>query len=38
MNAQLKNAVITTGIVLVTIFALRKVAFTKNIVDTALNG
>jgi hypothetical protein len=38
MNAQIKNALMTTGIVLASIFVLRKVAFTKNIVDNALNG
>lgn len=38
MKAQVKNAVITTGIVLVTIFLMRKVEFSKGLVDKALNG
>lgn len=38
MKAQLKNAVITTGIVLATIYVLRRVTATKNIVDKALMG
>lgn len=35
MQSQVKNAVMTTGLVLLTIFVLRKVSFTKNIVDMA---
>lgn len=38
MKAQVKNAVITTAIVLATIFALRQVAVTRGFVDRALNG
>lgn len=38
MKAQLKNAVITTGIVLATIYVLRRVTATKTIVDKALLG
>lgn len=38
MQAKVKGAVITTAIVLATIFALRKVSFTRGIVDQALNG
>lgn len=38
MKAQLKNAVMTTAIVLATIYLLRKVAFTKNVIDQALMG
>ena len=38
MTSHLKNAAITTAIVLATIYALRRVPFTANIVNTALNG
>lgn len=38
MKAQIKNAVMTTAIVLATVYLLRKVSFTKNVIDTALNG
>ena len=38
MQAHIKNALMTAGIVLATIYVLRKVSFTKTIVDTALNG
>lgn len=38
MKAQLKNAVVTTAIVLATIYALRQVSATKSIVDRALLG
>lgn len=38
MVGQIKNAAMTTGLVLVTIFVLRKVAFTKGLVDQALQG
>lgn len=38
MKAHLKNAALTTGIVLLTIYVLRRVTVTKNIVDKALVG
>lgn len=38
VKAQLKNAAITTAIVLATIFALRQVQVTRGIVDKALQG
>ena len=38
MKAHLKNAAITTAIVLATIFALRQVAVTRGLVDKALQG
>jgi hypothetical protein len=38
MKAQIKNAAITTAIVLATIYALRQVAVTRNLVDRALMG
>lgn len=38
MKAHLKNAAITTAIVLATIFALRQVSMTRNLVDKALQG
>lgn len=38
MQAHLKNALITTAIVLATVYALRRVSFTAGIVDTALQG
>lgn len=38
MKGHLKNAAITTAIVLATIFVLRKVAITRGIVDKALMG
>ena len=38
MNAHLKNAAITTAIVLATIYALRQVAVTRQVVDKALMG
>lgn len=38
MKAQIKNAVMTTAIVLATVYLLRKVSFTKTVIDTALNG
>lgn len=38
MKAQLKNAAITTAIVLATIYALRQVSATRGIVDKALAG
>jgi hypothetical protein len=36
--AMLKNAAITTAIVLATIYALRQVSATKGLVDKALMG
>jgi hypothetical protein len=38
MTAQLKNAAITTAIVLLTIYALRRIPQTRSIVDMALAG
>lgn len=38
MKAHLKNAAVTTAIVLVTIYALRQVQATRGIVDKALMG
>jgi hypothetical protein len=38
MQAQVKNAVVTTGIVLLTIWALRQVSVSRSIVDRALIG
>ena len=38
MQAHLKNALVTTAIVLATIFVLRKVPGAAAIVDQALNG
>jgi|APAga8741243762_1050094.scaffolds.fasta_scaffold79760_2 hypothetical protein len=38
MVSQVKNAAMTTGLVLLTIFILRKVPGAKDLVDTALNG
>lgn len=38
MKAQIKNAVITTAIVLATIYALRQVSMTRTFVDRALQG
>lgn len=38
MQAQIKNAAITTAIVLATIFALRQVSATRALVDKALMG
>lgn len=38
MKGQLKNAVITTAIVLGTIFALRQISATRGLVDKALQG
>lgn len=37
MQAHIKNALMTTAIVLATIYVLRKVSVTKGIVDQALN-
>lgn len=39
MNASMiKNAAMTTAIVLVSIYVLRRVAVTRGLVDTALQG
>ena len=38
MKGHIKNAAITTAIVLATIYALRQVAFTKPIVEKAYLG
>jgi hypothetical protein len=38
MQAQVKNAVVTTAIVLATVWALRQVSMTRGIVDKALLG
>lgn len=38
MQSKIKDAVITTGVVLAVIFAMRQVAFTKSIVDRAISG
>ena len=38
MTSHLKNALITTAIVLGTIYVLRKVSVTSGLIDTALNG
>ena len=38
MQAHLKNALMTTAIVLATIYVLRKVPMASGIVDQALNG
>lgn len=38
VKAQLKNAAITTAIVLATIYVLRQVAVTRQVVDKALLG
>ena len=38
MQAHVKNALITTAIVLGTIYVLRKVSVTNGLINTALNG
>jgi hypothetical protein len=38
MQAHLKNALITTAIVLATVYVLRKVPGVNGVVTTALNG
>ena len=38
MKAHLKNALMTTGIVLATIWVLRRMSVTNDIVNKALNG
>jgi hypothetical protein len=38
VKAQIKNALMTTGLVLVTIYALRQVSVTRGLVDKAMNG
>ncbi len=38
MQAHLKNALITTAIVLATVYALRKVPMVGGFIDTAIRG
>lgn len=38
VKTHLKNAVMTTAIVLASIYVLRRITVTKNLVDTALAG
>lgn len=38
MQAKIKNAVMTTALVLATIYALNQVSATKGLVQRALNG
>ena len=38
MKAHIKDALMTTGIVLLTIYIARKVPMLGNVVDTAING
>ena len=38
MKTQVKNALMTTAAVLVSIYLLRRVAMTRSIVDKALQG
>lgn len=38
MQVKIKNALITTAVVLATIYALRQVSFSKNLIDRALQG
>lgn len=38
MQAQVKNAVVTTAIVLATVWALRQLSVTRGVVDKALLG
>lgn len=38
VKAHLKNAVITTAMVLAVIYAARQVSFTRGVVDKALQG
>lgn len=38
MQAQVKNALMTTGAVLLTIFVLRKIQITRGLIDTAITG
>lgn len=38
MKAHLKNAIVTTAIVLATIYALRQVSVTRTFVDKAIAG
>lgn len=38
MKGHLKNAAMTTAIVLATIYALRQVSMTRGLVDKALQG
>lgn len=38
MVSQAKNAMMTTGLVLLTIFVLRQVGVTRDLVDKAIQG
>lgn len=38
MQVHIKNALITTAVVLATVYALRQVSFTNSIVNKALAG
>lgn len=38
MVSQVKNAAMTTGLVLLTIFVLRQVGVTRDLVDKAIQG
>jgi hypothetical protein len=38
MQSKVKEALISTAVVLAVIYGLRRVSFTRNIVDTALVG
>ncbi len=38
MQGHIKNAAMTTGLVLLTIFVLRQVGVTRDLVDKALGG
>jgi hypothetical protein len=38
MQSKVKDALMTTGAVLLTIFVLNKISFTRNLVQTALSG
>lgn len=38
MQAQVKNALMTTAIVLATIYVLRRVSVSRGLVDTAISG
>ena len=38
MKAHLKNALMTTAVVLASIYVLNKVSVTRGLVQTALNG
>lgn len=38
MQGQIKSAIMTTGVVLLTIFVMRQVSVTRGLVDKALIG